>query len=168
MYLFSLILHISFEILTCNCNCKVNSMGSDAVVDNKNWIEREEVPLEQLVNDFSKFVEAIRCRYVDKDYFTRLKSDEERVRYCLEKKEVQDGFDLFINACSSVAEVKSDEKAKSYRLEGNKFFKLKNNEEALKYYSMVIKFICFDISMSISYCHFFLLKHFLGSSVCFF
>ena len=114
-------------------------MSDDKTVQDKiNLTESKNVILDQMLNDFSKFIDAVRSKHVDENYFTRLKTNEERIRYCLENKEVQEAFDLLIKDISSFEDAKNDEKAKNYRLEGNKLFKLRKNDEALNCYSMVI------------------------------
>lgn len=106
--------------------------------ENQNWAEN--VQLDGL-SDFSKLIEVLRAKFVSEKQFGKLASNEERIRYCLQKNDVRLGFDKFVNnvAIRRVTDEygKCNEKAKNFRLEGNKCFKQKKYEDALQFYSKV-------------------------------
>lgn len=92
------------------------------------------------LSDFSKMIEVLRAKYIDEQSFVELKTNEEKVRFCLEKEEVRSSFFSFIETCfgRKSNEPKSGEKCQSYRQEGNKCFRAKKFQEALHFYSKVI------------------------------
>lgn len=98
----------------------------------------DKIQLEGL-SDFSKLIEVLRAKYIDEKSFVELKTNEEKVRFCLEKEEVQSSFASFIKTCFGERsnEPKSAEKCQSYRQEGNKCFRAKKFQEALHFYSKV-------------------------------
>lgn len=90
--------------------------------------------------DFSMLIERLRGKYVQEDEFQNLSSNEDRVEYCFKKEPILRSFERFIkNLKNSLQDyLKSNEKAKIFRLEGNKHFKQKKYLEALKCYSQVM------------------------------
>lgn len=98
----------------------------------------DKIQLEGL-SDFSKLIEVLRAKYIDEKSFSELKTNEEKVQFCLEKEEVRSSFQSFIKTCfgSRSYEPKSGEKCQHYRQEGNKCFRGKKFQEALNFYSKV-------------------------------
>ena len=98
----------------------------------------DKIQLEGL-SDFSKLIEVLRAKYIDEKSFSELKTNEEKVQFCLEKEEVRSSFQSFIKTCfgSRSHEPKSGEKCQHYRQEGNKCFRGKKFQEALNCYSKV-------------------------------
>lgn len=98
----------------------------------------DKIQLEGL-SDFSKLIEVLRAKYIDEKSFNELKTNEEKVQFCLEKEEVRSSFQSFIKTCfgNRSYEPKSGEKCQHYRQEGNKCFRGKKFQEALNFYSKV-------------------------------
>ncbi|RWS06919.1 SET and MYND domain-containing protein (SMYD)-like protein [Dinothrombium tinctorium] len=93
---------------------------------------------EEFGNDFSKFIETLRCKFIDEEKFLKLSSNEEKVKYCLQNECVREMMKSFIEKNGSNARVKCSTKARSHRIEGNKFYKQKKYEEAFKCYSQAL------------------------------
>ncbi|KAI1280805.1 SET and MYND domain-containing protein 4 [Halotydeus destructor] len=110
--------------------------------------EAEENKLEGLC-DFSKLIEVLRTKFLPQEEFAKLVSSEDRVRFCLEKPDILSGFKAFTTNPAIVRiateAAKSDDKAKNFRLEGNKCFKIKKYKDALKLYSKALLVASFPV-----------------------